>query len=156
MRKKCVACSSICFMSDEFCKRCGSTQLETIPFPVSDEATGKDFYSSSKPNKSKFVKYFIFMIFAQFAILWISALLKMPIIFQLFYEPVLTVALKFMKMGHADVIMPLLLIAIPFFAYAFLWSYLLLYTRFRKLVFMPIRKGAYDSFKDLRTKLNRK
>jgi hypothetical protein len=141
-------------MSDESCKKCGSDQL-------SGEKSVNDLQVEEsrippKSKKMKFVKYFIFMIFAQFALLFVTAVLGAPFIFHLFYEPVFIVAASLVRMGHADVIFPFVLIILTFSMYAIAWSYLLVYSRFRESVFMPVRKDVHSGFTKARAKINGK
>jgi hypothetical protein len=102
----------------------------------------------------KFVKYFILMILVQVALLFVTAVLGVPFIFHLFYEPIFMAAASLVRIGHADVIFPLLLIVLTFSMYATLWSYLLVYSRFRESVFMPVRKDVRSGLAKARAKIN--
>ena len=71
MRKKCVSCGLICFLADESCKRCGSTQLEIIS--TANNSPNNIAPKFAKQNLSpNYLKYFFFAVGIEFLALVLS------------------------------------------------------------------------------------
>jgi hypothetical protein len=60
MRKKCISCGLICFLTDQFCKRCGSDNLLSIS--NTEKVLVKEFQSLKK--QLSFWSYLLFFFLA--------------------------------------------------------------------------------------------
>ena len=71
MRKRCISCGLICFVDDESCKRCGSTELKAIS--NENHLSNHNAPESLKPNSPpNYFRYFLFAVGIEFGALVLS------------------------------------------------------------------------------------
>ena len=68
MRKKCVSCGFICFITDETCKRCGSDNLAPFPQQVEPPEGGRQ-YSIKPLSFWNYLVYFLCALVIEFVAL---------------------------------------------------------------------------------------
>lgn len=69
MRRKCVSCGLICFISDESCKRCGSNNL--VPFSYPNEQLVEAEQNPFKPlSVRNYLTYFLIALVIEIAALF--------------------------------------------------------------------------------------